>query len=151
MCCCRDTLYLLNPDLSLDTALDLPTSSTNIDTCTTTDRSDNPVMTSFILHFVEFYPIHKAWAGLVVDVHECKFFSLFFAYFNIVIYAVLKAIILAITSRGCRLDFQRTCKYVALYNNSFVLDRGANFIDCIFPSMEKFCICNISFNHTIST
>ena len=41
---CRDTLYLLNPDLTEDTALTLPTSTSNIDTCTASDRSDNPVM-----------------------------------------------------------------------------------------------------------
>ncbi|CAI8022690.1 Endothelin-converting enzyme 1 [Geodia barretti] len=37
-----DTLYLLNPDLTEDTALTLPTSTSNIDTCTASDRSDNP-------------------------------------------------------------------------------------------------------------
>ena len=118
MCCCRDTLYLLNPDLSLDTALDLPTSISNIDTCTTTDRSDNPVMTSFILHFVEFYPTRhgQGWLLMYMSVY---FFSLFFAYFDIIIYTVLKAIILAITSHGCRLDFQNICKYVAVYTVIF--------------------------------
>ena len=41
---CRDTLYLLNLDLTEDTAITLPTSTSNVDTCTASDRPDNPVM-----------------------------------------------------------------------------------------------------------
>ena len=47
-----DTLYMMNPDLTVDTALELPASQSDVDMCITSTRRDNPVTLVIYLYSV---------------------------------------------------------------------------------------------------